>query len=495
MQGLQWIHPIAWTRAFFSFVRDWAVSIRWIQLKAAVPAIVALAFVALGTTLTFIGDSQWRRGLVRNQLAIAQQAGANKEVAVLAKRLLIETPDDLDLRFTAATASAEGDHGPQAKQSIDRLARKHKHGRAAMWLLEKDYSPIAWDQWDVSKRAAFGSLLEIASEAQPNNPGVASIFADYLLVTGATDKAFTEIAKLASTQPPRAMQGALLLRQAGKESQGIAMANEGLALISKTGAEEPENVDAALLTAQFCLFLKKYEDAIRTLNRTAKVSQDPRLRAGMAETLVLWSRDQASIPNETERFAKQLRLLSKAVELAPNHPLVINDLMTVALQCSDETDPKVAQLRDILVQGVAPDLSHFIRGTAAMMQNNVEDATLHLELAAKSFATVPAVLNNLAVALASRAGNDLERALKLVDAALKQVPTEPYFHETRAQILLQMGRYSDAVNSFEKSFPAEALREQIHTGLSKAYRELGQIELAEQHRVMAEKIKNLSENR
>ena len=38
-------------------------------------------------------------------------------------------------------------------------------------------------------------------------------------------------------------------------------------------------------------------------------------------------------------------MLSKAVEIAPNHPLVINDLMAVALQCADEQDNKVAELR------------------------------------------------------------------------------------------------------------------------------------------------------
>jgi predicted Zn-dependent protease len=204
---------------------------------------------------------------------------------------------------------------------------------------------------------------------------------------------------------------------------------------------------------------------------------------------VLWSRDQSVVVNPTERFARQLTLLSKAVEIAPNHPLVIGDLITIALQCADEKDDKVAQLRDVLVQGIAPELSHFIRGTAAMMRDDLDEATVHLELAAKGLPSVPAVLNNLAVALATREDADLDRALRLVDAAIKQIPTQPYFHETRAQIMMKKESYAEAVISFERALPAEALREQVHDGLSKAYASLGQQTLSEQHGRLANAIR------
>ncbi|MGV3485934.1 MAG: hypothetical protein ACO1RT_16075 [Planctomycetaceae bacterium] len=489
MTGLDWLNPIRWMQAFSHFVWCWVVSLPIIYLAAAAPAILGLAFIVLVTSLTYTSDPQWRRGLLLDQLRDAKQAGSTGDVALLTRRLLKDTPDNLPLQYEAALAAGDGDAAGQRSMSMRRLAKEEQYGRAAFWLLENEFSPIEWDKWDDKKKSEFGTLVRIAAEDQPDNKAVASIYADYLLLTGAQEKALGEITKLVSVQPARALQGAIILRHSGRESQAATMARDGLERLAKQSAEEPENVNLALLCAQFSLFLKQYENAVSILDRAAKRSDDPRLRAGAAESFVLWSRDQASIADSTARFARQLTLLSKAVEIAPNHPLVISDLMAVALQCADEKDTKVAELRDLLVQGVAPELAHFIRGTAAMMRDDVAEATLHLELAAKGLPAAPAVLNNLAVALASRDTPDLERALRLVDAALKQVPSQPYFHETRAQILLKMERYADAVVSFEQALPATALRVQVHGGLSDAYRALGQDDLADQHQRLAEQSK------
>ncbi len=486
---MKWLNPILWLRAFSHFVWCWVVTLPFAKLGAATPAILALAIVVIVVALTFTSDPQWRRGLVMEEIRAAKRVGSNGDVTLLTRRLLMDTPNDLGLRFDSAVAEVEADKQVQAKEMISKLALQNHYGRAALWLLEKEFSPIQWDKWDDKKRIDFGNLLEIAAADQPDNKTVASIYADYLLLTGAQEKALSEISKLVSVQPARALQGAMILRQSGRESQAATMAKDGLAMLAKQGAEEPENVNLALIRAQFSLFLKQYENAINILNQTAKLSDDQRLRSGTAESLVLWSRDQSAIANSTERFARQLTLLSKAVEIAPNHPLVINDLMTVALQCAEEKDNKIAELRDLLVQGVAPELTHFIRGTAAMMRDDIDEATLHLELAAKGLPAVPAVLNNLAVAVGTRDGSaDLERAIKLVDAALKQVPNQPYFHETKAQILLKQNLYRDAVLSFERALPAEALREQVHRGLSQSYTALNQTDLAEQHQRLADSI-------
>lgn len=375
--------------------------------------------------------------------------------------------------------------GENAVADLTRMAIDEQVGEAAIWLLEKEFSPINWDNWADKKRKQFGSLLEVAAKAFPDNPLVSAVYADYLLIKGERDLAIAEIAKLVTVQPARALQGAMLLRQSGRESQAETMIRQGAEAIKKRGDEEPENVDVALIRAQFAVFLKRYQDALELLSRTAKLSKDQRLRSAMTEVFLLWSRDQASVTNETERFARQLTLLNRAVELTPNHPLVLSDLMSVVLQCADNDNPKVAELREILVQGVAPEMAHFIRGTSAMINNDIETATLHLELAAETLEAVPAVLNNLAVALASSDESQLERALTLVNKAIEKSPNEPYFFETRAQILVKLQRYREAIVNFERAMPAQALRPQVHLGLSVSYKALGQDELAERHAALA----------
>lgn len=567
-KALRWINPLFWFRSFSQFVGYWFVSFPFNKVGPAVPALLGLVAILLTMLLTYSSDSQWRRGLVRQQLRDAKMNRSNDEISLLARRMLAETPDDQSLRFEAAAATADraielrkdepadgsdsvhdgandvvgdspsstpsespvvsdaepavaassesadpaqaaveqslgtGDGAGKSKEQLDRerklaqgdaaiddltrLAIEDGAGQAAVWLLEKQYSPIDWANWDDKKRDRFGKLLEVSAKEYPDNSMVSAVYADYLLIKGQTDQAIREITKLVAFQPARALQGAMLLRQTGRDSQAETMIRRGAEAIKKRGEEEPENVEVALLRAQFALFLKRYQDALELLSRTAKVSEDPRLRSGMAEIFVLWSRDQESVTNLTERFARQLTLLSKATQIAPNHPLVLNDLMTVVLQCADESDPKVAQLRDLLVAGVAPEMAHFIRGTSAMMKNDLETATLHLELAAESLEMVPAVLNNLAVALATRDERDLDRALILVDKAIERSPEQPYFFETRGQILLKLERFQEAITSFEKAMPAKALAVQVHRGLAVAYDALGQAELAQGHERIAD---------
>ena len=495
MRSLQWLNPLYWLRSISHFTWCWTITIPWRTLGAAAPSLLALFLILMTFALTYSSDPRWRRRLVEEQLTQATRTGATKEIALLSRRLLSETPDDLRLQFRVATTLATDELTDQAKAKMQYLAFEKQYGPAAVWLLEKEYSPIQWEQWDDQKRTFFGRLLNVAAGDQPDNLVIKSLYADYLLSTGATEKALGEIQKLVPVQPGRALQGALILRKSGRESQAINLAKEGLRLLEKQGSESPDNVELALLRAQYHLFLAQYEAAGALLNKASKTSEDPRLRTGLAEVLVLWSRDQASIASPTERFARQLQLLNNALKLAPNHPLVVSDLMNVILQCADEKDPKVAQLRDILVQGIAPELAHFVRGTSAMIQGDVEMATLHLELAAKSLPSAPAVLNNLAVTIATQESPDLDRAMQLVDAALKQVPDQPYFHETKAQIQLRQKDYAGAIVSFEKSLPAEALRAQVHEGLEKAYAALGQTELAEMHQQQRERLKQLEEGK
>jgi len=495
MAWLRWFNPLLWLRWMSHFAWCWVVTLPWSRIGGAVPAILALVGLVFAISLTYLSDPQWRRGLVENQLRQAKQVGAKEEISLLSRRLLRESPGDLRFQFEASVAMVDDEAGEQALANIERLATKEKFGPAATWLLEQKYSPVTWGEWDEAKRQSFGTLLQIASDAQPENKAVASYYADYLLLTGNREKALSEITKLVSVQPARALQGAAILRQAGKTEQAANMAKSGLDLLTQRGNEEPENVDLALARAQFLIFLQQYEDAINVLSRTAKVADDPRVRSGIAEVFVLWSRDQMELTNPTARFARQLELLSQGVKVAPNHPMVISDLMSVILQCSSEQDPMVVQLRDVLVQGVAPEPAHFIRGTTAMMRNDVETATLHLELAVKAMPMMPAVLNNLAVALATREAPDLERAMQLVDTALQQLPDQPYFHETKAQIQLQTKDYRGAVTSFEKALSAMELRPQVHDGLRQAYEGLGQKDLADSHAQQAERYRKKQETK
>lgn len=422
----------------------------------------------------------------------AQQPADSPQMPAGTDILILDDGQDQDDQEQLSAEEIERNRklaqGQAALRELAELAINDNHGPSAIWLLENEYTPIAWNKWDSEKQRLFGELLDVAAKEFPDNPTVSSVYTDHLLRKGEYEAAIAEITKLVTVQPLRALQGAVLLTQSGRKAQADDLVRQGAEALKQRGDEEPENADVALLRTQFAVYLKRYDSGVALLNRTARLNDDPRLRAALAEVLVLWSRDQESIADPTERFARQLKLLGQATQLAPNHPLVLEDLMSVVLKCSTEDDPQVTQLREVLVQGVAPELAHFIRGTAAMMKGDTEAATLHLELAAESLKLMPAVLNNLAVALATHDDQQLDRAYTLVSTAIEKVPNQPHFYETRAQIQLKQGRYQEAVLDFERAMAAPALRQPAHTGLAKAYAELGQTELSQRHQSLADQL-------
>ena len=85
-----------------------------------------------------------------------------------------------------------------------------------------------------------------------------------------------------------------------------------------------------------------------------------------------------------------------------------------------------------------------------------------------------------------------ERALQLIEAALQAIPNHPEYHETRGQILLQLGRPKDAIQDLELALKAIPVtrRGGVHDGLARAYEALGDHDLAQRHRKLADEIKS-----
>ncbi len=76
---------------------------------------------------------------------------------------------------------------------------------------------------------------------------------------------------------------------------------------------------------------------------------------------------------------------------------------------------------------------------------------------------------------------ELERALTAVNRALRLMPNEYRFRETRGQVLVKLGQWQEAIEDLEyavNGMPEEAA---IHLGLATAYRAVGEEQLAEIH--------------
>lgn len=87
-----------------------------------------------------------------------------------------------------------------------------------------------------------------------------------------------------------------------------------------------------------------------------------------------------------------------------------------------------------------------------------------------------------------RLEGDLERSLQLVNAIVNETPNLPFPRFTRGVILLDLRRFPEAVEDFEKVVAVQPFNSPAYFKLSEAFRGLGQLELSTRHQQRAAEI-------
>lgn len=489
---LQYFNPLAWFRWFGQFVSAWVLSTPWREAPRAIPALILLIFLVITGSIAVTDGSGWRARRVDRQLARAAEVDDYETAELVLRRQIQTKPDDNDLRFRLARVRSEQGETDEAVAMMRELVRVRKHEDAAKWLLRETYDDRKWADLSEIERNEYGSLLELLHDGSRQDPTIKRLLAGYYLDTSRPAKAVPLLVELSNRYPTLGLQAAAIQRNLGNRESSNRLAEETLTVLQDRLREEPTNVALSIFVAQNQIFLERFEEAIRTLataaNRTSNEEESTRLRQGLADTIVAYVNQIEQTPARTpaERV-RVLRMIEKALEVAPNNPRVLTLVADHMLRAGEGEDAAVEQLRESLIDGASPGISHFIRGTSALINDDVDKAVMHLEIAAELMPNSGAILNNLAVAMTSREDVDLETALQLSQRAIEQSPeATPHFYETRGQILLRMGKHLEAVPDLERALAVPALAPKAHEALSVCYRELGDEELSESHRKAAE---------
>ena len=99
------------------------------------------------------------------------------------------------------------------------------------------------------------------------------------------------------------------------------------------------------------------------------------------------------------------------------------------------------------------------------------------------------IANNLAWTLATREPPELEQALELITAVLKNEPGVAQFLDTYATILMKQGEHEQAIAEFEKALPGLTDRTTVHQNLASLYRQIGHAAMATEHEKLAAESK------
>ncbi len=286
------------------------------------------------------------------------------------------------------------------------------------------------------------------------------------------------LASAAADSPFSAVVFSSLLMDKGEEEAAKSWATAAAKVFGEKYAQE-KNFDVQRTWAMALALKGDFEGALERLQAGANRSVDANYGLAMGDVYLLWlQRVKRTRPDDLQM---QISLLQKGLSFGPKNPGLLKLLTDLSLTKDAKTEAARVLLNKMLAQGTAPEILHFLLGTAAWERGESAKAGEHFRLAYEAAPSAALVANNMAFMLAMGEKPDLARALAIMNPLLEKYPGNFHFRDTRGHILVKMGRWREAVADLEFALPKLNNQGPTHTALAKAYRGLGMADLAAEH--------------
>jgi predicted Zn-dependent protease len=472
------VYLVVWS---FRFIWSWLLTRPYSSVIPSLPAVL----VGLGGFFGWIYQREsftvYGRAAQYQQVVNASLGAKDFKKANVALGTLIDLdPENLTYRYQFAGVQEELGHPEYANELVERLAVTKQHGPSAMAILGKQFDFQKLAEWSPETHAKFKLLSDIAIKGTGGSEldSAKLMRAQYQVSTGSYQEALRSFAELAERRGEFALTAAVLSNQLGDETQRSIFGERSIRFYEEKLKVDAADIAVRMQLAKALLLMQREEAAAKILEEGYAVTKNEGLRSATAEAFAIWAKRLGRESKEPQTLIRRLNLVESALLLAPNNGAVIEASVNLIMECRENQNEEVRLVRAALMRGVSPVGSHFIQGTLALMNGKFEEGKTHLELATKLGAQTPGILNNLAVAIAGMPDPNLEQALELSNAAIRQMPNHAYMHETRGQILIKLERWQDAIVDLELALSARELRPAIYPSLAQAYRALGNEQLA-----------------
>ena len=523
MRLLTWLSGLAASlRSVLDFAVFWTLTLPWTKIAISLPFWISLLFAGV---IWWDGEDRVRElNYLTRRLSQALQNEDYDAAKLLIDRKLTLDPKDADAQFQRALIMASNQEtdaatrlmfqlaladgraeelavapeGPdaisRAVESIGRFRFGDGNPQAGKWLLANHYAPKLGGKLNALDVAVLDAMLPWLNEKFPTEASLANLYAERLLALRMFAEAVPVIERVADQSALLRLKAAVLSRSAGAEEKAKGHAEQALAALRLASTTAPESFDNRMMEAGCLGILERYPeaiDAIRVADRLAKTDdQRTQARNKAAQVWVVWSGQLIANGGMKKSGQQVLANLQEALKVAPQDPMVLAFLMNYLLATAKDESEETAEIRESLLGSTSHGVSHFVRGTAASLRGEVDEATFHLELASKDLPNSPVILNNLAYMLANQSKPDLPRALQLIDLALSGLKDPgPQYLDTRGHVLHKMGQWLEAIPGLEQSLKVPDLALAAHEALADCYQQLGKPEPSEFHRTAAERLK------
>jgi tetratricopeptide (TPR) repeat protein len=271
--------------------------------------------------------------------------------------------------------------------------------------------------------------------------------------------------------------------------QAQKWAREACNVFEARTVSDPDNVVSRIIWIRALLALDRHHEAQQALRAgLARNPADPNLLQMAREVYAVWA---VSLRFDVE---ERYRLLEEGLKYVPDGGLLLLNLVDAAEESGPVGDSARALIQRLEADPRCAPGVYLSRGIRAFREDpdDVDTAIGHLEKAFQLAPDSPDIANNLAMLLLKRPSPDLPRALDTVNIALKALPNEPTYRDTRGHIYVRQGRWQEAVDDLDFAIPhlkVAADRRETHRALAEAHRQLNHPGQAAHHERLAQAIK------
>ena len=476
------LNPIWWLAWLVQFSWRWAASRPFLPMTLAVPALcfigVLVGLIATGSQMDRARRAGVYQRLVRRSLDRDQYATA----ALGADALIGIYPEVVEHRYNRALIHAKANEIEAAKSLMTKLALEENSAKAAMWLAEEQAGERLLKDIPREEKTAIIEWLTLAIENESPNSKARQLKAELLKSMGDARGAYDAILPVADSSLNTKYQAFQLERLLGQDEAARKRADYLIRSIRSLLGDRPQNAELRLQLASILLYVDKDPEAIEIIEAGLEVCPPEtrnRLESSKVNAMVVYS---GKLGKKENGLIPSIELLRRAMNIDATNRSLIEAIVKICIKIGENENQELQELQKSIANGVGSSASHFINGTIELNKGNVAKASYHLEIAAKENPNLPGLLNNLAYTIIQQEDPDLERALRLSNAAIRNLPNHPYLRETRGQIYLQMKKFTDAIADLEQALPAMELRDRIRPALATAYEAIGDSNMAAMQR-------------
>jgi Flp pilus assembly protein TadD len=367
-----------------------------------------------------------------------------------------------------------------AKSLID--PQQAGYAPARMWrarhlLAEAPYSAAAMQEVVLQ--------LQKAVQLEPNNLDAAAMLGMHFFKRGRTDDAEPYLHRAADAKPGLRLILAKYYLDRGDREEGHRQAQKVWDYY-KSRAESGDET-ALVSCGQASIYLESpqaYLEAVQLLHRGREVHDSLAVRHSLAACYAALARAAGTGPQPNREA--QLKLVQQGLHYSPADIGLLQSLLDLSNQTGKEGDEARAAWQKMITERAPQWIEHLLLGLDDWNHGKKQTARVHLEQAHRLSPESAWVANNLAWMLLKSDPPDLERALALADAAVKQAPDDSRFRDTRGQILLKQEKWQDALAELELALRGREDNPGVHEALAVAYEKLGMPDIAARHRRLAE---------